>query len=348
MVYLTEHIKDIKSSLSNNNLAALAYFYVKEKDKLKFIHAEDFIGQEQIAAKGYLSLPASENDLQQISKPAYKGVDITSTIFKLIGAYLVAPEVLQKKLEQKFNETTFRNKFLVSRCVPDFKVRFRESLERNISEETWIFRVVEGLVDVDNENVSKIATFLENASDSIDLIVLEELLQVFIQNQTAKIKIDNKSVYETVVGIMHNFHNAAKKITLQRRKDHPSFAINDEYDVQDLLYVILKSIFPNLKEEDPTPRVGVKSNKIDLILREDGILIEVKMLKQSDHNEKDFIEQLKNDIQSYRNSHWLKHLLFFVYDPFGKTKDAHNFYDLNGNQSINGVDFTIEVILNPK
>ncbi len=119
-------------------------------------------------------------------------------------------------------------------------------------------------------------------------------------------------------------------------------------DVQDVLYVMLKSIFPTLKEEDPTPIVGAKSNKIDLIHREEGILIEVKMQKQSDSNERDFIEQLKNDIQSYRNSHWLRHLIFFVYDPLGKTKDAHNFYDLNGTQSINGTAFSVEIVLNPK
>lgn len=348
MVYLAEHIKSLKASLANTNLATLAYYYTKEKDQLGGVNLNDFAGQELIAAKGYLSIALAEAELQQINKPAYKGVDITSTIFKLIGAYLAAPSLLQRRIAQKFEETTLRNQFLISRCVPDFRQAFRERISQTKSEEAWLFQLIEGFVKVEQSNSSKIAAYLENSSDSIDLMVLEELMQTLIQLQTPHNLINNKSVYETIIGILNNFHNASKKINLTRRKEHQSFAINDEYDVQDLLYVILKSIFPNLKEEDPTPRVGIKSNKIDLILREDGILIEVKMIKHSDSNEKEFVEQLKNDIQSYRNSHWLRHLIFFVYDPFGKTKDAHNFYDLNGHQSINEIAFSIEVILNPK
>ena len=348
MVYLTEHIKSLKASLSNSNLATLAYYFVRDKEKLQQVNLNDFEGQEYISAKGYLNLILTEHEQQQINKPAYKGVDISSTIFKLIGAYLARPTLLQKKLEQKFKETTFRNQFLISRCIPDFKAQYINNVKSDTSEESWMYRVVEGLTPIDKIEFAKIGPYLENASDVIDLILLEELFQALIQLQTPQTLINNKSIYDTIIRILNNFHNASKKINQTRRKDHLPFEINDEYDVQDILYVILKSLFPNLKDEDPTPKVGAKSNKIDLILREDQILIEVKMIKKSDSNEKDFIEQLKNDIQSYRNSQWLKHLIFFVYDPFGKTKDVHNFYDLNGNQTINDTTFSVEVVLNPK
>jgi hypothetical protein len=348
MVYLTEHIKSLKTSLSNSNLATLAYYYVRDKEKLGQVNPNNFEGQELISAKGYLGLILTEHEQQQINKPAYKGVDISSTIFKLIGAYLAVPSLLQKKLEQKFKETTFRNQFLISRCISDFRSQFVKNVENDSSEESWVYRVIEGLTAIDKIEFAKIGAYLEGASDVVDLIVLEELFQALIQQQTPQTIINNKSVYDTVISILNNFHNALKKITQARRKDHLSFEINDEYDVQDILYVILKSLFPNLKDEDPTPKIGAKSNKIDLILREDAILIEVKMIKKSDSNEKTFIEELKNDIQSYRKSQWLRHLVFFVYDPFGKTKDVHNFYDLNGQQTINETTFSVEVILNPK
>src|SRR5689334_18915861 len=108
MVYLSDYINSIKNSLVKNNLATLAYYYVRDKEALKQINLDDFSGQELIAAKGYLSIQISENEIQQINKPAYKGIDITSTIFKLIGGYLTNKSLLQKRLEQKFNETTFR------------------------------------------------------------------------------------------------------------------------------------------------------------------------------------------------------------------------------------------------
>jgi hypothetical protein len=348
MVYLTEHIKRMKAELAKNNLASLAYYYAREKDGLKTINLNDFIGQELTAAKGYLSVSVTEAEAKQVNKPAYKGVDISSTIYKLLGAYLAVPEALQKKIEQKFNETTFRNQFLISQCVPEYQVKFQRNVNNDTGEESWIFRTISGQTPLSGEESGKIATYLQDVSDVIDLMILEELQLKLIRLDIPANLLMNKSAHEIIIIMLNNFHNATRKMVQPRRKDHPSFAINDEYDVQDVLYVMLKSVFPALKEEDPTPRVGAKSNKIDLILREEGILIEVKMLKQSDSNERDFVEQLKNDIQSYRNSQWLRHLIFFVYDPFSKTKDAHNFYDLNGEQSINGTAFTIEVVLNPK
>ena len=348
MVYLTEHIRRVKAELAKNNLASLAYYYARDKKGLNTININDFTGQELTAAKGYLSLTVSDAESKLVNKPAYKGVDISSTIYKLLGAYLALPATLEKKLEQKFNETTLRNKFLIAQCVPAYQQRFKESVEIDVSEDSWVFRTISSETTLSVEDGDRIAVYMQCVSDVIDLMVLEELQLKFIRQEIPGSLVINKTAYETILHMMSNFHNATKKIVQPRRKDHSSFVLNDEYDVQDLLYVMLKCVFPALKEEDPTPRVGVKSNKIDLILRKEGVLIEVKMLKQSDSNEKDFIEQLKNDIQSYRNSQWLRHLIFFVYDPFGKTKDAQNFYDLNGDQSINGTAFSVVVVLNPK
>ena len=121
------------------------------------------------------------------------------------------------------------------------------------------------------------------------------------------------------------------------------FKIKDEYDVQDLVYVMLKGVLPNLKEEEPTPSVGGKFNRIDFI-NTNGVLIEIKMMKEKD-TQKEFIEQLKIDIQSYYLSPMLKYLIFFIYDPFNKTKDKHLFEDLEGEQTIKDVNFRIKVIL---
>ena len=112
-----------------------------------------------------------------------------------------------------------------------------------------------------------------------------------------------------------------------------------------MLYVILKPLFPTLLTEDPAPRVGVKYTLIDLIIREAGIIIEVKMIKKKDKNEKEFVEQLKIDIQSYYSYPYIDDLLIFVYDPENKTQDIQNFYVLNGEQEIQGSRFNVEVIV---
>jgi hypothetical protein len=91
--------------------------------------------------------------------------------------------------------------------------------------------------------------------------------------------------------------------------------------------------------------VGAKSTKIDLILREEKVLIEVKMIKERDSNETEFIEQLKKDFESYHQCQWLEKLFCFVYDPNRKTRDLANFMDLNGERSKNGHSFSVEVIV---
>jgi hypothetical protein len=80
-------------------------------------------------------------------------------------------------------------------------------------------------------------------------------------------------------------------------------------------------------------------------LRDEKILIEVKMIKGKDSNEIHFIEQLKVDFESYHECKWLKKLFCFVYDPFKKTKDISNFHDLNGNRTKGEHSFNVELII---
>jgi hypothetical protein len=51
----------------------------------------------------------------------------------------------------------------------------------------------------------------------------------------------------------------------------------------------------------PFQKLEQKSTKVDLILREERILIEVKMIKEKDSNETEVIEQLKKDFESYHH-----------------------------------------------
>ena len=148
-----------------------------------------------------------------------------------------------------------------------------------------------------------------------------------------------------VTQILNNFGNAVKKITQERRVSHPSFKIADEYDVQDLLYVILKSVYPKLIAEDPISKVGSKSTKIDLILREQGILIEVKIINVMGNSENKIIDDLKKDIESYHVCQWLKILICFVYDPQNLIKDNHNFKQLEAPRTKNEHTFDVKIVI---
>ena len=91
--------------------------------------------------------------------------------------------------------------------------------------------------------------------------------------------------------------------------------------------------------------MGATSTKIDLIIREEKILVEVKMIKEKDSDEKKFIQELKIDFESYHECKWLNKLFCFVYDPYKKTKDLSNFFDLNGDRTKSNHNFNVELIV---
>ena len=57
--------------------------------------------------------------------------------------------------------------------------------------------------------------------------------------------------------------------------------IDDEYDVQDALHAILKLHFKDIREEEYTPSYAGSSSRVDFLLKEEQIVIEVKKLEKS-------------------------------------------------------------------
>ncbi len=193
----------------------------------------------------------------------------------------------------------------------------------------------DGETKAEHKNMTIYNTDFINTKAFVDsLVVYDKTMQ----------KVESTAV-QLVRQVLTEFSNSVRKITSNRRKNHPNFEIRDEYDVQDILYVMLKSVFPNLKEEDPIPKVGGTYSKVDFIIREHNILIEVKMIKESDQNETKFAKELKEDLESYYECQWLKKLFCFVYDPYKKTRDRNSLEGFTGLRTIKGHEYHTEVIL---
>lgn len=343
MVYLREIIKQNKAKLIQyKNIEMVAYFYVSSPDELS-INEFELSPEEEIALKGYKN-ESVENDkiVSIVSKAPIKGMSATSNIYKFSGLYLAAKEELKSVFNEKYLQGDLKQKYFLFKIEPAFKTQLLKDIVAFKSESIAILiKQILGSKDIQEAELDKA---LQNISKSeIDVqtqILLEDLEMVLLQT-----KYVNKTTEEVVRDVLNNFSNAIQKIIKDRRKEHPKYIIGDEYDVQDVVYVVLKSIFPNLRDEDPIPKVGAKSTKIDLILREEKILIEVKMIKEKDSNETRFIEQLKVDFESYHECKWLSKLFCFVYDPYKKTRDLSNFKDLNGDRKKGEHSFNVELIV---
>jgi hypothetical protein len=345
MVYLRKILNQNKKKLiQSKNIELVAYYFIKEKQALAVKEEFELTGEESIAFKGYNEENIDPKIVTEVlSRPAVKGIDASTNIYKFCGLYLAAKETLLNTLLKKFNGSSLIQKYFLTKIEPSLSEKLSKELS-NIDASDHIANIIKFIQNPNNTEGEVIQEGLVSIlMDELD--VQKQVLLEDFERALFKPSFDNKTPEEIIKEIFYNFSNSVQKIIKGRRKGHDLFKIEDEYDVQDILYVILKSIFPSLRDEDPIPKVGSKSTKIDLILRDQGILIEVKMIKVKDTSENDFIEQLKIDFESYHQCQWLTTLFCFVYDPYKKTKDKTNFYDLNGVRTKNNKTFNIEVFV---
>ena len=121
---------------------------------------------------------------------------------------------------------------------------------------------------------------------------------------------------ELLEKIFKNFHRCYRQLLIRHAK-RETLIINDEYDVQDLLHGILKLHFDDVRPEDSTPKYAGGNSRIDFVLNEHNIAIEVKKTRNN-LKDKEIGEELLIDIARYQQSHSkVKLLICFVYDPEG-------------------------------
>ncbi|NMF59406.1 DUF2321 domain-containing protein [Pseudanabaena yagii] len=154
------------------------------------------------------------------------------------------------------------------------------------------------------------------------------------------IKID---YFHHVEQICSRFHLVAKQIKA-RHDDRETLHINDEYDVQDLLHSLLHIYFDDIRPEEWTPSYAGGCSRVDFLLKDERIIIEVKKTRQK-LKAKDIGEELIIDSQRYRVHPDCEKLLCFVYDPEGWISNPRGLEnDLNKKED----DFEIKVLIVPK
>ena len=335
MVHLIEEIRRVREDILRQENIQSAYYYYISNENINF----NLVGVESLSLKGYKKETVSKESIDAVITAQSKKNQIDNNVFKILGLFLACEDFnkLKEILESKFRSSTTQLRYLIYKAFPkQYRDKLVESLSKD--QDNLVKYLLEEACDL-REVDAEINAMIKSSIGINELVLLEDYLKI-----NNRIGYQNLTALEIIYQVIENFPEAIKKIK-NRRKGKKVYEFKDEYDVQDILYVMLKPLFPSLKEEDPIPKVGVNSTKIDLINREEGILIEVKMIKESDVDESKFIKQLKEDIQSYHLCQWMNSLICFVYDPFDKTKDRNNFYDLNGQQTIQGKTFTVEVIV---
>jgi len=165
-------------------------------------------------------------------------------------------------------------------------------------------------------------------------------LNAFFGNNEAKY--EAPLIESTPIQVIKNLIDKFHSVSIQLNKRHngrAGFELVDEYDVQDMFHALLALHFNDIRAEEFTPSCAGTSSKIDFILKNEQIGIEIKKTRAG-LERKELKKQLTEDIKSYRSHDDCKTLFFFIYDPEHRI-DNPNGFERDMSEVIDGVDMKI-------
>lgn len=109
------------------------------------------------------------------------------------------------------------------------------------------------------------------------------------------------------------FHAVVRQLQ-DRHAGRDSISVDDEYDVQDVLHALLKLHFDDVRPEEWTPSYAGGAARVDFLLPEQGIVIEVKKTRQT-LKATQLGAELLVDRARYEGHPDCKTLVCFIYDP---------------------------------
>lgn len=139
------------------------------------------------------------------------------------------------------------------------------------------------------------------------------------------------------------FHLVARQLRL-RKEYRPTLEINDEYDLQDLFYALLRLQFDEVGTEDWSPPYAQGARRTSYLLDWDKTVVVVKQTR-SGLSAKDLAEQVAADQAHYSSRASGATLLCFIYDPEGRVGNPRG---LEADLTCTDGTYRVEVIVAPK
>ncbi|WP_208491905.1 hypothetical protein [Pseudomonas allokribbensis] len=147
----------------------------------------------------------------------------------------------------------------------------------------------------------------------------EDVLRNFFAFETDENASNNLSVEERIELLLRKFHRFAKDLSV-RQRNRPALLVEDEYDVQYLVFALLRMYFSNVKSEDVVPSVLGGGSRVDFLIPEEELVVEVKMARAG-MSDRTLGDELIRDVARYHSHPACKTIVFFVYDPNGHIRN---------------------------
>ncbi len=130
---------------------------------------------------------------------------------------------------------------------------------------------------------------------------------------------------------------------VHRHAGRSTITIKDEYDAQDLLRALLAIFFDDVRPEDFTPEYAGASSRIDFVIPEYELAVELKFARDS-LDKKKLGEELLVDRQRYDQRKDVRHLVCLVFDHKGYLRNPRGIErDLNQEASSDSFAVTVRI-----
>lgn len=149
---------------------------------------------------------------------------------------------------------------------------------------------------------------------------------------------------ETLIKYLNNFHVFMEELTDKEPDKRATLSseqlqmikIKNEYDLQHLLYAVLKPIYLDIRSE-VTEDSGVGMVRSDLKIPQLQVVVETKCTREKMHLKK-LTEEIEADIVHYSE----KNIIFFVYDKYKIIKERQS-YEKYFNRTFDGKNVRIVI-----
>jgi hypothetical protein len=150
------------------------------------------------------------------------------------------------------------------------------------------------------------------------------------------------NIDELLLVLLRGLRRAMHPLT-HRRKGAQALSFSTEYDVQDLLHALLRPWVADIRPEEFTPSYAGSNTRMDFLLAEHKIVLELKFVRDSNHAKK-IGDELIIDIDHYRHHPDCSTLWCIVFDPGHLLQNAEGLKrDLEGTRTTR--DGTVHVRL---
>lgn len=122
---------------------------------------------------------------------------------------------------------------------------------------------------------------------------------------------------ELTLAALRRLGEGGLRALITRRRGRTGLTVADEYDLQDAVEVLLRSLYMDVRPEEPTPSSGGSSSRIDLHVRTHQLAVEVKVTADG-RGERVIKEEILRDIHDYGGHPYVRTLVVAIYD-FGST-----------------------------